>query len=198
MDTSLLALVGFAVATSITPGPNNIMIASSAANHGLRATIPHLAGIATGFVVMIALVGLGLAGALTAAPAVALWLRWIMVGWLLLLAWKIARAGAPGEGPARPPMGLLGGALFQWVNPKAWMIALSANSAYIGADRPMLPQLATILTVFAVIVVPCMLPWAALGSGAGRLLRSRNRLRAFNVAMAVLLVASVLPLAIER
>jgi threonine/homoserine/homoserine lactone efflux protein len=197
METPLLSLLGFAVVASVTPGPNNVMVAASAANHGIPATVPHMLGIAFGFALMIALVGIGLAGVLTEAPAISSLFRWVAMAWLLLLAWRIARAGAPGEGYARPPLGFLGGALFQWVNPKAWLLALSATSAFIRPGGPMLPQLTLIVAVFFAVVLPCMLPWAALGSGAGRLLGSPMRLRAFNVAMAALLVVSMIPVALE-
>lgn len=195
MNSAFLSLVGFIAVMSITPGPNNVMVAASAAHHGLRSTVPHILGITTGFALMIGLVGLGLAGAVTQAPAISNVLRYVAVAWLMVFAWKIASADAPGEGGARPPMGFVGGALFQWVNPKAWLMAVSVTSAFIFPDRAMLPQLGTIVLLSAVVGLPSILSWALLGSGAGRLLGSRARLRLFNVTMAVLLVASILPVA---
>ena len=109
MET-LLPLFGFAIATSITPGPNVLMVAAAAANHGVRATLPHMLGIAAGFAVMLVIVGLGLAGPFAAWPTLHAVLKWGGAAWLLVLAWKIARAGAPGEGPSRPPLGFLGAA----------------------------------------------------------------------------------------
>jgi threonine/homoserine/homoserine lactone efflux protein len=196
METSLLALLGFSVVSYITPGPNNVMVSASAAMHGVRGTVPHMIGIAVGFAIMIGLVGLGLAGVITAAPMVALGLRWVMFAWLLLLAWRIAQAGRPGQGAARPPLGFWGAAAFQWVNPKAWLLALTVNSVFITPDRPMLPQLALNFAVFLAVGMPCLLVWALLGSGAGRLLGSPLRLRIFNVTMAALLVISMLPMAL--
>ncbi len=196
MSFPLLPLVVFTLAACITPGPNNVMVAASAANHGLRATLPHAAGIAVGFAVMIVLVGLGVAGVLAELPRLlGRALRWVAVGWLLLIALRIARAGAPGSGPARPPMGFLGAAMFQWVNPKAWLMAVGATGAFISPTQPMAPQLATVAGVFFAATVPCVLGWAALGSAAGRLLHSPLRLRAFNIGMAALMVASMLPVA---
>ncbi len=197
MPIPFLAIAAFTVAASVTPGPNNVMVAASAANHGFRATLPHCAGIMVGFAVMAAVVGLGVAGLLTAFPTVALVLRWVALAWLLVLAWRIARAGAPGSGPARPPMGFLGGALFQWVNPKAWLMAVGANAAFVSSGAPLLPQVATVAFAFLLLGTPCVLLWAAIGGAAGRLLHSPLRLRAYNLLMATLMVASMLPVAFE-
>ena len=152
METPVLSLLLFAFVATITPGPNNVMVAASAARHGLRATVPHMAGIAVGFAAMIALVGLGLGEVILRAPAVAAVLRMLALGWLLVLAWRIARAGAPGEGQAGPPLGFFGAAAFQWVNPKAWLMAVSANAVFILPDRPLGPQFALVALVFLVPV----------------------------------------------
>jgi threonine/homoserine/homoserine lactone efflux protein len=189
-----LPLFGFAIAGSVTPGPNVLLVAAGAAGHGVRGVIPQMFGITIGFAAMIAIVGVGLAGPLTANPGVHGVLKLIAVAWLLWLAWKIASAPPPGEGPARPPMTLTQAALFQWVNPKAWMLIGAATTAYTTAGAPMLPQIAGIALVFAVVQIPCLLVWAGLGSGAGRLLRDARSLRRFNIAMGVLLALSVLPL----
>jgi threonine/homoserine/homoserine lactone efflux protein len=196
MDDALVSLVGFSVATSITPGPNNVMVAASAANYGMRATVPLIGGIALGFAAMLAVVCLGLAGAISAYPTVSVALRWIMAVWLVVFAWKIANAAAPGnDGGARPrPIGFVGAALFQWVNPKAWLIALGASSEWLLPEHALLPQVALISFVFLAVATPCVSAWAALGGGARQLLRSPGRLRLFNIAMAALLVASVIPM----
>lgn len=197
MSSPLLALCAFALAASATPGPNNAMAAASAANHGLRATLPMVLGIASGFALMLAVVGLGVAGVLAATPVLAQALRIVSLLWLLWLAVQIARAGAPGQGPARPPLGFWGGAAFQWVNPKAWFIALGASAAFVIPGQAMAPQVARVAVVFFVIAAPSVLAWAALGGAAGRLLQRPARLRAFNIGMAVLMVASMLPVAVE-
>mgnify|MGYP001073107304 CR=1 FL=1 len=195
MET-LLPLVGFAVAASVTPGPNNVMVAANAANNGLRATVPHVVGIAAGFGLMIVLVGIGFAGLVTQAPAVAQGMRVVSLGWLLYLAWRIASAPLPGHGEARPPIGFVGAALFQWINPKAWLLSLSLISAWIVPSQAMVPQLALVAGVFAAACVPSCALWALIGVGAARALDSPARLRAFNVAMAVLLVVSMVPAAL--
>jgi threonine/homoserine/homoserine lactone efflux protein len=193
MET-LLPLLGFAVAASVTPGPNTLMVAAAAANHGVRATWPHMLGITAGFGTMLLLVGLGLAGPFAASPALHAALRWIGAAWLLVLAWRIARAGAPGEGDARPPLGFWGGAAFQWVNPKAWLIALAAIPAFSTPGGDVLAESLRIAVVFTVLSIPCLLVWAGVGAGARSLLHDPRRLRAFNLVMALLLVASLVPL----
>lgn len=190
---SLLPLLGFALATSVTPGPNTLMVTAAAANHGVRATLPHMLGIAFGFAAMLLIVGLGLAAPFATWPALHTVLKWGGGAWLLVLAWKIARAGAPGAGPSRPPLGFLGAALFQWVNPKAWMIALAAIPAFTTPGGETTLETLRIAGMFALVTLPCTLVWASLGAGAARFLRTPRKLRAFNIAMAVLMVVSVLP-----
>ena len=200
MPPGLFAFVLFAVATSVTPGPNNIMVAASAANHGVRATIPHMVGINLGFGVMVALVGLGLAGPLAASPPLHAALRWIGGAWILWIAWSMIRTdpATPLRGrAARPPMGFGAAALFQWVNPKAWVIAVVASTTYTVPGHGLVSQVLLIGALFSLVGVPCNLTWAVLGAGAGRVLRSRAQWRTFNAAMAALLVLSVLPLLIH-
>jgi threonine/homoserine/homoserine lactone efflux protein len=191
---SLLPLLGFAVATSVTPGPNVLMVASSAATRGWRATLPHMLGITVGFGAMLVLVGLGLAGPLLASPMLHGALRWVAVAWMLWLAWKIATAPLAGEGKPRPLLGFRGAALFQWVNPKAWMIAAAVIPAFTLPGQAMLPQVLLIAGVFVAVSMPCLFIWAGIGTAAAQLLREPARLRAFNIVMALLLVASLLPM----
>ena len=192
------SLVGFSVAMTITPGPNNLMVAAAAANHGITDTVPHIVGIALGFTVMLAIVAAGLGGVVTGIPALHPILQWIGAAWMLYLAWKIATAGPPDvDGTKRPPLGFLGAAMFQWVNPKAWMIALGAASEFVVPGRPLELEVGRIAGVFAIVAIPCILPWAVLGKGAAHFLNAPHRLRAFNVAMAALLVASLVPLLIR-
>ncbi len=189
----ILPLLGFALAGSVTPGPNVLMVAAAAAGAGIRRVLPHMLGVTFGFGGMILLVGLGLSGPLAASPTLHLMLKWVGAAWLLWLAWKIATA-RPEAGAARPPLGFAGAALFQWVNPKAWMVAAAAIATFTEETRPLLPQVLLIAGVFTAISMPCLLVWAGIGAGAGRLLREPGRLRVFNIAMALLLVASLVPI----
>ncbi|MBL8562477.1 MAG: LysE family translocator [Gemmobacter sp.] len=189
---TLLALTGFAFVTSATPGPNNLMLMTSGANFGLRRTVPHMLGISVGFSVMCLLVGLGVAGVIFAWPLADLVLRTLSVVYMLWLAWKIARAGGPGEGRAGDrPMSFVAAAAFQWVNPKAWAMALGAIALY--APDQSLAALALVAGVFGLVNLPTVSLWAAAGQGLRRVLTSPARLRGFNCTMAGLLVASLLP-----
>ncbi len=197
IDGFLLSLLGFSVAMYITPGPNNVMVAASAANHGVRATMPHMFGICAGFAMMLTLVCAGLGSALVSWPLLLPLFRWVGTAWMLWLAWQIASAPPPGEGGRGRVLGFFGAAGFQWINPKAWLIAVGAAGEYLSPHQPLLLQLARIYVVFLLVGMPCLIVWALLGSGAGRLLHSPGRLRAFNVAMGLLLVLSLLPVLME-
>jgi threonine/homoserine/homoserine lactone efflux protein len=195
MDAWFLSLTGFAIAATITPGPNNVMVTANAARHGLAATVPHMFGIAFGFALMIVLVGLGVGEALALAPW---WVQAAMRGgsliWLLLMAWSIATAPPAAGAVEGRPFGFFAAMLFQWVNPKAWLLALSIATAWVRPEGSVLGQLLVIGGVFVIVTTPCCLPWALLGAGAARLFSSPTAVRRFNVAMAVLLVASMVPL----
>jgi threonine/homoserine/homoserine lactone efflux protein len=197
MDDTLLSLAGFAVAMYVTPGPNNIMLASSGATFGVRATVPHMLGIAIGFALMLVLVSAGLGSILLSWPVLLPVMRWTGAAWMLWLAWKIAAAAPPGDGTRQSVLGFAGAMSFQWINPKAWLIALGAASEFTRPDAPLVQQLARIGIVFLAVSIPCMLPWVLFGRGARRMLQSPARLRAFNVAMALLLVMSLVPVVLE-
>lgn len=198
MDMPLLPLIAFAFAASVTPGPNNALVAANAAANGWRAIWPHMLGIGIGFALMIMLVGAGLAGVLAANPLVAAAMRWASMAWLVWLAWKIATAplGDVGGGSGMR-FGFVRAMLFQWVNPKAWLLALSIAATWVRPEVPAGPQLLVIGAVFVLVTPPSCLPWALLGEGAARLLGAGRRMRAFNIAMAVLLVVSMLPMVLE-
>lgn len=197
MEAPLLPLVAFAFAASVTPGPNNALVTANAAANGWRAIWPHMLGIGAGFSLMIMLVGLGLAGVLARYPLLAAAMRWGSMAWLVWLAWKIATGptGAAAAGGMR--FGFAKAMLFQWVNPKAWLLALSIAAAWVRPDAPAVPQLLVIGAVFFLVTPPSCIPWALLGDGAARLVGHGPRMRLFNIAMAVLLVASMIPLVLE-
>ena len=193
VDTYLLSLIGFTCASTLSPGPNNVIIASIGAQRGVLAALPYMLGVVVGVAVMFALAGAGLAGLFVQAPRLAGVLRWVAFGWIAVMAWRIATAPLPGEGRAGGLPGFFAAVLFQWVNPTAWLLTVSVISAWIVPQRPLLPQIALFAAVFALAVPLCATPWALLGSGAARLLGSPARLRIFNVAMAILLIGSMLP-----
>ena len=189
----LIALAGFAFVTSITPGPNNLMLMASGANFGFQRTIPHMLGVGVGFVVMLLSVGLGVIGLFEAFPIAHTLLTVISVGYLIFLAWKIATAAPPGETAADArPMTFLQAALFQWVNPKSWAMALTGVTVYAPSKE--LGAVVAVGLVFGLINFPAVSSWTLLGLQMRRFLTSRTRLRLFNVTMAALLLATLYPM----
>lgn len=190
----LLAFTTFAFVSAITPGPNNVMVLASGVNFGFVRTIPHILGIALGMVVMVSAVGLGLGGLFRALPALADVLRYVGAAFLLYLAWRIARSAGPvTDGSSQRPLGFVGAAAFQWVNPKAWVMVFGAVTAYAPRDGYMRNVL-VVAVVFGLVVIPSVSVWAAFGMAMRRFLASPWRLKVFNVAMAALLVVSIYPI----
>ncbi|MDZ4095199.1 MAG: LysE family translocator [Paracoccaceae bacterium] len=187
-----LALVAFAFVTSVTPGPNNLMLMASGVNFGFQRTVPHMLGVALGFVLMVTLVGLGLAGLFQAEPRAVLGLKIVSVVYMLWLAWKIAHSAAPKEGQAGGrPLTFGQAAAFQWVNPKAWAMALTATSVY--APERSVAAMVLVAVVFGAVNLPSVGLWALMGQGMRHFLTRPAWLRGFNWGMAVLLVASLWP-----
>ncbi|SFQ66000.1 Threonine/homoserine/homoserine lactone efflux protein [Roseivivax halotolerans] len=188
----LTALLGFAFVATATPGPNNLMLMASGANFGFRRTLTHMLGIAGGVTVMALLVGVGLMALFDAVPALNLVLKVASVGYLLWLAFKIATAAPVEERDADSrPMTFLQAAMFQWVNPKAWAMCLSAITLY-APDRSLL-SVAIVAGAFALVCFPAISVWAWLGTVVRKWLSNATRLRVFNITMAALLVASLYP-----
>lgn len=193
---ALIALSVFAFVSSITPGPNNLMLLASGMNFGFRRTIPHMLGISLGFFVMVIAVGLGLAQVFARYPLTYTVMKWLGGAYLLYLAWRIANAGVvrAEDNTARgEPLSLLGAAAFQWVNPKAWAMAVSAFSIYVPGPVGWLLVLG-VSALFTAINLPCVSSWALFGSGLRQWLREPRRARVFNIAMALLLVATLWPM----
>jgi threonine/homoserine/homoserine lactone efflux protein len=187
----LSALALFALVSSITPGPNNLMLMASGANFGFRRTLPHMMGVGLGFMLMLFLVGVGLIGLFDAVPASYTAMKVASVLYMSFLAWKIATAAAPQNGTASgKPFSFLQAAAFQWVNPKAWTMALSAVTLY-APDRSYL-AIAIVTLVFGAINLPSISLWTILGLRLQVLLTSRARLRLFNGVMAALLLGSLI------
>jgi threonine/homoserine/homoserine lactone efflux protein len=189
----LTALAAFALVTSITPGPNNLMVMASGANFGVIRTIPHLLGITLGFVLMTVLIGAGLTRLFTIYPDAYTALKIVSVAYMLFLAWKIATAAShDGAGPASTPLTFLQAALFQWVNPKAWAMAVTATSLYAPSQN--MAAIALVALVFGAVNLPSVSVWMILGQQMRRILTNTSRLRIFNIGMAVLLIASLYPI----
>lgn len=191
----LLAFVAFAFVTSVTPGPNNMMLLASGVNFGLRRSVPHMLGISLGFMVLVMCVGFGLGQVFEQVPALYTVLRYLGAAYLLYLAWKIAGSGAPdGNGSETgKPFTFLQAAAFQWVNPKAWVMAIGAITTYTPQDNFLINVL-LIAGLFALVNCPSVGLWTVAGSLMRNWLRNPRVLRAFNIGMAVLLVASLYPI----
>lgn len=193
-ETSL-ALLGFAVATSITPGPNNFMLLASGVNFGFVRTIPHMCGIGFGFFTLLLGVGFGLGSLLIAYPQLDLALKVLGGAYMLYLAWKIGMSRTMGKGAEAGdrPMTFVSAALFQWVNPKAWAMAVTAMGLYVDPGHPYWSVL-MIGFVFGLTNFPCVSTWAGFGVALRNFLSDPVKLKWFNITMAVLLVLSLWPM----
>lgn len=184
----------FAFVMSVTPGPNNLMLLASGVNYGFRRSIPHMIGISLGFMFMIIVMGFGLGQIFERYPVTYDIMRYGGGAYMLWLAWKIANSGPIGEGKTSgSPMTLMQAALFQWVNPKAWAITISAIATYTHGNSSIWPVL-IIALVCGVVNFPTIGVWAMFGVLLRNLLMQPKFLRIFNVSMAVLLVLSLAPL----
>lgn len=189
----LIPLATFAFVTSITPGPNNLMLMASGANFGFVRTIPHMLGVALGFVFLAVVVGMGLAEVFSRWPVLHRVLDTVSVIYLVWLAWRIANAGRPSAGSASDrPMSFFEAAVFQWVNPKAWAMALTAVTVYAPGNG--WTSMLVVAAVFGAINLPTVSSWCILGVRMSAFLRSDLRLRLFNRTMAVMLIASLYPM----
>ena len=188
------ALLLFAFVSSITPGPNNIMLLASGVNFGFRRTIPHMLGIGAGFVALLLAVGLGLGAVLTAFPALHTALKIAGGAYLLYLAWRVATSQTLArEGEAARPMRFSEAAAFQWVNPKAWVMAVTAMAVYTSTEHPFV-SVVLVAAAFGLVNLPSVSTWAAFGTAMRGFLSDPVRLKWFNIAMGVLLALSLWPM----
>ena len=188
----LSALVAFALVTVITPGPNNFMLMASGANFGFRRTLPHMLGVGLGFPAMCFCVGLGVMRLFDLWPPLYTILTVLSVGYMFYLAWKIANASAPEKSAVTgKPLTFFEAASFQWVNPKAWSMALSAITLY--APGRSMGAVLWVVGVYVACSVISTSTWTAIGTTLRRFLQEGRRLKMFNWTMAALLVASLIP-----
>ena len=190
----LLGLVVFAYVTSVTPGPNNMMLLASGVNFGFRRTVPHIFGIVCGVSTLLAAMAFGLGTLFVLFPPLNPILKICGAAYLLWLAFKIATSGGAGEKKGKTrPMSFFEAAMFQWVNPKAWMMALGAIAGYFNAALPWQSG-AALLGAFWLTGVFAIVPWAAFGQTLRRFLTNPRRLKIFNVTMGIALALSVIPM----
>ena len=197
MTYSLLTgLVLFCFVSSITPGPNNLMLMATGANFGARRAAPHASGIVLGFTFMIVAIGLGVAQLFQIYPLAHQLLGVVSVIYLIYLAYKTAtaRTNLDSPEPTGKPITFWQAAAFQWVNPKAWTMALAAVTVY--ATHPVTyKEVIVVAAIFGAINLPCISVWLLLGVKMRRFLTTPARLRGFNWTMAGLLILSLAPIA---
>ena len=189
MEFGAIAL--FAFVASITPGPNNVMLWASWLNFGFRRTIPHLAGITTGFVSLLLATSFGLGALFERVDGLSLALRVIGSAYLLYLAYRVATAGNAERSDAARPFSFFEAAAFQYVNPKAWVMTITAAGSFIPPGEPLVRSVLLMAAVFGAVNVPCIVVWAAGGTAMGRLLGDSRRRRIVNGVLGLMLVYTV-------
>jgi threonine/homoserine/homoserine lactone efflux protein len=190
----IIAIFVFSFSATITPGPNNIMILASGLNFGTFKSLPHYLGICFGFPIMVMLVGLGFGFIFESFPLVHTYIRIVGIIYLLFLSWKIATS-APNTLNAKQatPFSFLQAVVFQWVNPKAWIMATSAVAAFTSGDTEILFQVLIIALTFMIVAFPSTGLWLFCGVWLKKILNSPSHQRIFNIGMALLLILSITP-----
>lgn len=189
-----LAILLFAFTATVTPGPNNVMIMASGLNYGVRRSLPHYFGICVGFPVMVVMVGMGIGTVFERFPVVHEIIKIAGVAYLLYLSWRIASASPVAlEGGEGRPLTFWQAVLFQWVNPKAWVMVTGAVAAFTSVSIGIYVQVLQITSAFALVAFPCVAMWMIFGLGLKKLLKNPLYQRAFNIAMAALLISSIAP-----
>lgn len=189
-----LSLLLFCVSSSITLGPNNLMMLMSGINFGVKRSLPHYFGILFGFSAMVFLVGMGLAGVFAKFPVLHQIIKYIGAIYMLYLAYQIIRSSSSLKEvkSARRPLSFFKAVLFQWVNPKAWVMGIGAVSAFTVINLPMVSQVIIISLIYFLVGVPCIAFWLFGGVAVRRYLNNPRYLQIFNVTMGILLIASII------
>lgn len=184
----ILPLAAYAFVMSITPGPNNLMLAASGIAFGMRRTLPHMLGISVGFSALLVACGLGLGALMTGVPATALALKLLGTGYLLYLSWRMRRAFSveSNQSLARP-MSFVEASLFQFVNPKGWLAALTGVAVFLPGQEIRWAGIALFVAVFLVVGFPCIATWAALGTAVRRLIARRGWSSALSAVVMLLM-----------
>jgi threonine/homoserine/homoserine lactone efflux protein len=190
----IMTSLPFLASMGLTPGPNNILVATSGVNFGFRATLPHILGVTFGYPAMLLIVGLGLAKVFIAVPQIHVVLKYICIVYLLYLAWRIATAAALSEGrKIAKPLTFWQAAAFQWVNGKGWVVALSAVTTYTVVNSTLPLQIVALSAIALLITLGSVCTWTFFGALLRQYLHTERRRLLFNYSMAALLVASIIP-----
>ena len=194
---TLVPIALFAFSTSITPGPNNLMIMSSGLNYGIGRSTPHMMGIWLGFPAMIIAIGLGMGAVLNQFPFLHEIIRWVGIAYMLYLAWLIGSTREMNSDSTSRPLSFTQAMAFQWVNPKGWIMGTGALAAFTSPGTEIWLGIVKVALAFFAIGGPCVAVWLFFGVGLKRFLTEPRYLRCFNITMGLLLAASVVPLALE-
>lgn len=193
-----IPMIGFMFVAAITPGPNNIMLASSGANFGFRRTIPHFMGVTFGFFVLMLLVSLGLGVLFEQFPMLQQIFRAAALCFILYLAWRIANSGkSAGASKRARPINFIEAASFQLINPKGVVMAITVNATFISPDAAYAPQIIALVGMFTLLTLISVMSWAGFGLVIGRFIQTDRRQTVFNVTMAILLLVSIMPVAVD-
>lgn len=188
----------FTLVAGFTPGPNNLMVATSGVNFGLRRTLPHILGIALGFPVLFFFIGAGLGDLFKTFPLLHLLLKIGGTLYLIWLAWKIALAPATQAKRPNSPLSFWQAAAFQWVNPKAWIMTIAAITLYTTPGEHYFRQLFFMTLIALVVSGMAVTTWTALGATIRHWVENKPQvLRIFNIIMGILLILSVVPILIS-
>lgn len=189
-----LAILTFTFVAGITPGPNNIMLVASGANHGIKKSLPHYLGVSFGFPVMVAFMGFGLGALFEKYPQIHDIIKTLGIAYLLFLAWKIATAtNAKKLKKSDKPITFFQAALFQWVNPKAWVVGAGALATYTIPEK-VTESIIIIIIAYILMGLLTMGIWLAFGVGLQNWLNNEKKIKRFNISMATLLVISIIPM----
>lgn len=180
----------YAFVMSITPGPNNVMLTAAGANFGLRRTLPHILGVSCGFGAQVAAVCGGLGILFTRWPQLQLALKWVGAAYLLFLGWQMLRSRGGQGGSAGKPITFAEAAAFQFLNPKAWVISLTAATLFLPPELGQALASGYVASIVTAVNLPCITAWALFGSSLGVALARPAARRIFNGLMAVALAAT--------
>ena len=196
VDTTLWGTILFVSIVSMTPGPNNLLLAASGANFGFFKTVPHMCGVIVGFAFMVVASGFGLGIILNEFPQVILPMRIMSVSFLIYLSWRIATGGAHVVEGKSQPLPFLPAVLFQTINPKGISFLISIMGAQVSETGPLLPQLIPLFILLPAFTVLSAVTWTTFGAAIGQLMQSQQAFKIFNVIMASLLMICVIPIAL--
>jgi threonine/homoserine/homoserine lactone efflux protein len=185
-----LAFATYSFVMSITPGPNNVMLTASGATFGFRKTVPHILGVSAGFSVVLLAVCAGLDALFTRWPEIQTVSRWLGAAYLIYLGWRILRCGEAKAAASRKPLTLVEAAGFQFLNPKAWVMTLTAAAMFLPRELGLLSACAYMVAVMWIVNLPCITVWTLFGSSLRGFLAKPTGRATFNIVMAVALAAT--------